>query len=200
VAFHAKALAAWLALGENEKAKRLLIRHADFLVACFRENATEDWQWFEQSMTYSNAVLPEALLLAYTATGNETYLQVGKAALDFLVQQSFRDEMCEPIGQSGWFKRGEAKKIYDQQPEEVSALVLALRRMFDISGDAAYQKRMVQAFNWFLGNNILNQMVYSQMTGGCYDGLGEKEINLNQGAESTISYLLARLMVNGKGM
>lgn len=199
VAFHAKALAAWLALGENEKAKRLLIRHADFLVACFRENATEDWPWFEQSMTYSNAVLPEALLLAYKATGNETYLQVGKASLDFLTQQSFRGEMCEPIGQSGWFKRGETKKIYDQQPEEVSALVLALRRMFDISGDVAYQKKMVQAFNWFLGNNILSQMVYSQMTGGCYDGLGEYEINLNQGAESTISYLLARLVVNGKG-
>jgi glycosyltransferase involved in cell wall biosynthesis len=198
VAFHTKALAAWLKVGENEKARRLLVRHADFLVACFRENATEDWQWFEQFMTYSNAILPDALLVAYKTTGNESYREVGKAALDFLIRQSFREEMCEPIGQSGWFKRGEIKQMYDQQPEEVSALVLALRTMFDLSGDESYQKKMMQAFNWFLGNNSLNQMVYSQMTGGCYDGIGEKEINLNQGAESTISYLLARLAVSEK--
>jgi len=198
VAFHIKALVLWLSLGDNEKATRLIIRHANFLLDRFNDNATEDWQWFEQYMTYSNAVLPEALLLAYKVTGNYLYFKVGKTALDFLISQSFHGEICEPVGQSGWFKRGEKKGIYDQQPEEVLSLVLALRTMFDLNGDVAYQKKMVQAFNWFLGNNLLNQVVYSQMTGGCYDGVGKEQINLNQGAESTISYLLARLAVDIK--
>jgi glycosyltransferase involved in cell wall biosynthesis len=198
VAFHIKALAIWLAFGDNEKATKLIIKHANFLLDRFNDNATEDWQWFEQSMTYSNAVLPEALLLAYKVTGNYLYFKAGKTALDFLISQSFYGEVCEPVGQSGWFKRGEKKKIYDQQPEEVSSLVLALRTMFDLNGDIAYQQKMIQAFNWFLGDNLLNQVVYSQMTGGCYDGVGEGQINLNQGAESTISYLLARLAVDIK--
>ncbi|MFA4936983.1 MAG: glycosyltransferase family 4 protein [Patescibacteria group bacterium] len=198
VAFHIKALVLWLAVANNEKINRLIIKHADFLLDRFNDNTTEDWQWFEQSINYSNAILPEALLLAYKVTGNYLYLKAGKTTLDFLINQSFCGKICEPVGQSGWFKRGEQKKIYDQQPEEVSALVLALRTMFDLSGDIVYQKRMVQTFDWFLGNNLLNQVVYSQMTGGCYDGVGEKQINLNQGAESTISYLLARLAVDNK--
>lgn len=198
VAFHLKALATWLSLADNEKAKKLIIRHADFLLDRFKENATEDWQWFEQSLTYSNAVLPEALLLAYKVTGNYHYFKVGKRTLDFLIKHSFKENICEPIGQRGWFKRGEIKKIYDQQPEEVSSLVLALRTMFDLSGDVFYRKKMVQAFDWFLGNNSLHQMVYTQTSGGCYDGVGAEQINLNQGAESTISYLLARLAVDIK--
>lgn len=198
LSFHIKALAAWLSLGDNEEARKLIIKHADFLLDIFNENNSEDWQWFEQYMTYSNAVLPEALLLAYQATGNYLYFKAGKAALDFLISQSFHGDICEPVGQSGWFKRGEEKKLYDQQPEEVASLVLALRTMFDLTGDVSYQNRMIQAFDWFLGNNLLNQVVYSQRTGGCYDGVGKEQTNLNQGAESTISYLLARLAVDIK--
>jgi len=198
IAFHIKALARWLSIGENEKALNLIRRHADFLIDRFNDNASGDWQWFEQSMTYSNAVLPEALLLAYKVTGNYLYFKIGKRALDFLVSQSFHGEVCVPIGQSGWFRKGEKKELYDQQPEEVSSLVMALRTMYDLSADFIYQDQMIKAFNWFLGNNLLNQMVYSQMTGGCYDGIGKDQINLNQGAESTILYLLARLAVDNK--
>ena len=77
----------------------------------------------------------------------------------------------------------------------MTALVLALKAMYEASGDAQYKKKMRYAFEWFLGNNMLGQVVYDHTTGGCYDGVGEKEINLNQGAESTVSYLLARLAV-----
>lgn len=198
IAFNIKAMAIYLATKNHDKIFKLITQQADFLLDRFNDNASEDWQWFEQSMTYSNAVLPEALLLAYKVTGNYSYFKVGKASLDFLINQSFNGEICEPIGQGGWLKKGEKKRLYDQQPEEVSALVIALRTMFDLSGDIAYHEKMLKAFNWFLGNNALNQMVYSQMTGGCYDGMGEREINLNQGAESTISYLLARLAVDTK--
>jgi hypothetical protein len=195
-AFHIKALDNKLAMGSDKEILDMITKHADFLLDRFNDNASPDWQWFEQYLTYSNAVLSEAMILAYKATGQERYLQAGKSSLDFLLSQSFRGEVCEPVGQGGWFKRGEEKQAYDQQPEEVSSLVLALRTMFDLSGEDIYKEKMVQAFNWFLGNNMLNQMVYSQTTGGCYDGLGEGHINLNQGAESTISYLLARLAVD----
>lgn len=198
VAFHIKALAVWLSVEANEKIVALLVRYADFLLDRFNDNSTNDWQWFEQSLTYSNAVLPEALLLAFKVTGNQSYFATGKAALDFLVSQSFHGEICVPVGQSGWYKRGEKKEIYDQQPEEVSTLVQALRTMYDLNGGTFYLQKMTQAFNWFLGNNLLNQVVYSQATGGCYDGIGERQINLNQGAESTISYLSARLAVDFK--
>jgi len=198
LAFHIKALVDWVSINQNEKAIGLITKYADFLLDRFNDNSAEDWQWFEQYMTYSNAVLPEAMLLAYKVTGNYLYFKVGKVTLDFLINQSFNGDVCEPIGQSGWFKRGEEKKMYDQQPEEVASLVLALKTMFDLSGDIYYQSKMVQAFDWFLGNNSLNQVVYSQRTGGCYDGIGKDQTNLNQGAESTISYLLARLAVNIK--
>ncbi len=196
VAFHIKAMAIWCAIGAKEKITALVKRHADFLLDRWNDNASSDWQWFEQSLTYSNAILPEAMLLAYKVTGDDLYFRAGKSALDFLISQSFQGDVCAPVGQSGWFKKGEIKKHYDQQPEEVSALVLACRTMYDLCGDVFYKQKMIQAFDWFLGNNILNQVVYSQLSGGCYDGLGEKEINLNQGAESTISYLLARLAVD----
>ncbi len=173
-----------------------MTHYADFLLTLFNSNSTNDWQWFEQSLTYSNAVLPEALLLAFKITGKQSYFKAGQAALNFLISQSFQGDICVPVGQSGWYKRGGKKEIYDQQPEEVAALVQTLKTMHNLSGNIFYLQKMTQAFNWFLGNNLLNQVVYSQDTGGCYDGLGERHINLNQGAESTISYLLARLAVN----
>lgn len=200
-ALYIKALATWLSInnGPDDKEMRALLEHyADFLLASFKEYASGEWQWFEDIMTYSNAVLPEALLSAYKVTGNSEYFKVAKTSLDFLVSQSFEGDVAMPIGQAGWFKRGGVKGLYDQQPEEVSSMVIALRVMYEETADKAYLKKMDQAFHWFLGNNALNQVVYSQMTGGCYDGLGVREINLNQGAESTISYLLARLAAEGR--
>ncbi|MES2059963.1 MAG: mannosyltransferase, partial [Patescibacteria group bacterium] len=178
--------------------KDFLIAKADMLMGRFNESLGPSWQWFEASLTYSNGVLPEAMLLAYKATNNKEYFKVGKSALDFLVSQSFDGDVAVPVGHIGWFYQGGKKHLYDQQPEEISALVLALHTMDDILDSGMYEKKMIGAFNWFLGNNILHQMVYSEMTGGCYDGISEKEVNLNQGAESTISYLLARLALDGK--
>lgn len=103
--------------------------------------------------------------------------------------------MCIPIGQAKWFKRGGVKELFDQQPEEVSSLVLALHVAGTISKNDKYFSDMYAVFTWFLGNNILNQVIYSETTGGCYDGLGDQYINLNQGAESTVSYLLARIIL-----
>ena len=198
-AFYLKALVWWLGNHRgDQQAEGFLTGYADYLEELFNTAASENWQWFEHSLTYSNAVLPEALLLAYRYTGNYSYYKIGKAALDFLVEHSFDGDTCIPVGQAGWFEKGKKKELHDQQPEEVSALVLALRTMFEITGEDNYRRKMAKVFDWFLGNNILNQVVYSYRSGGCYDGIGKNYINLNQGAESTVSYLLARLALEEK--
>jgi glycosyltransferase involved in cell wall biosynthesis len=194
-AFYIKALCEWSEYDSNIKYEDTLKKYCKYLVELYKKNSGLNWQWFENILAYSNGVIPESLLLAYKHIGDQTYFNIAKATLDFLVSHSFKINRCDPVGQSGWFKRGEKKTLYDQQPEEVTALTLALKAMYEASGDTKYEEKMRNAFDWFLGNNRLGQVVYEHTTGGCYDGVGEKEINLNQGAESTVSYLLARLAV-----
>ncbi|MBY0376614.1 glycosyltransferase, partial [Patescibacteria group bacterium] len=177
----------------NEREVKKIETYADFLVSIHKDVSDEKWKWFEDKLTYSNAVLPEALLLAYTVTKNEKYLEVGKSTLDFLIEHSFEGDICVPVGQAGWYKKGSNKERYDQQPEEVSALVLALKQIYLITEDEEYLRKMQLAFDWFLGNNLSHLIVYTHFTGGCYDGIIKEGANLNQGAESTLSYLLARL-------
>lgn len=197
-AFYIKAFSIWIGTGRaSESLAKTLVEHityyADFLMSILKDNETPDWAWFEDAMTYSNAILPEALFVAHKYTGYEHYLEAGKRTLNFLLANSLDGDLCMPIGQAGWFKRGGVKESFDQQPEEVSALVLALKTASVVTNDEDYFHKMSCAFNWFLGNNTLGQVIYSHATGGCYDGLGDQYINLNQGAESTVSYLLARL-------
>ncbi|MBC8273439.1 MAG: hypothetical protein H8E40_00500 [Chloroflexi bacterium] len=165
----------------------------DRLVELYQATSHADWQWFESYLTYSNGVMPEALLLGYRATMDERYLTVGKTTLDFLIKESFVNGIYMPIGQDGWYHQNGKHYHFDQQPEEVRSIVHALSAGYAVTGDEEYSRLMHQAFNWFLGDNSLNQVVYDRTTGGCYDGVGRITINLNQGAESTISYLLARL-------
>lgn len=194
-AFYIKALCEWLEYDHDIRYEDMLKKYCRYLVGLYKEISGPNWHWFEDILAYSNGVIPEALLLAYKRIGNQKYYNIAKTTLDFLASHSFKLNCCSPVGQSGWFRRGGKKTLYDQQPEEVTSLVLALKAMYEVSGDARYEEKMRDAFDWFLGNNVLEQVVYDHTTGGCYDGVGEKEINLNQGAESTVSYLLARLAV-----
>ena len=175
--------------------KEMLRNHCDRLVELYEITSHDDWQWFESYLTYSNGVLPEALLQGYRTTGDEKYLRVGKTTLDFLIQESFVNDICRPIGQDGWRHQGGERHYFDQQPEEAKSIVRALSAAYAVTGDDEYSRLMYRAFYWFLGDNSLNQVVYDRTTGGCYDGVGRKEINLNQGAESTIAYLTARLFL-----
>ncbi len=193
IAYFIKALAAWRKVYPNKDINLYIKKLADELVRMFEKNSSADWLWFEDILAYSNAIMPDALFDAYEATGEEKYLSVARQSLDFLITYSFEGEVCVPVGQNGWLERGKEKHRYDQQPEEAATLVFALKSIFRITKEAKYDALRQKAFNWFLGNNTLHQVVYNQATGGCYDGVGEKEINLNQGAESTVMYLLARL-------
>ena len=197
VAYVIKAFSIWASAAHDAKVKNECIaiveNLADRLIKMYAENSAPDWRWFEDILAYSNGVLPDALIDAYVLTKKETYLTVARETADFLLGYSFEGDMCVPIGQNGWLRRGGKKHRHDQQPEEVAVLIFTLHSLYRITREEKYQQMMRNAFNWFLGNNSLHQVVYNQATGGCYDGLGETSINLNQGAESTIMYMLARL-------
>ena len=193
IAFYIKALHCLLSKWKEPKTLSVLRSCCEQLIILYEKSHSSDWEWFEHYLTYSNAILPEALILGYKITGEKRYFEVAEKTLNFLIKHTFKDNMYIPIGQSGWFPKEGIRQYFDQQPEDTTATVEALNIMFQITNKKHYKELAHIAFNWFLGDNILGQVVYDRTTGGCYDGIGEKFINLNQGAESTISYLFARL-------
>lgn len=167
----------------------------DRLVQMYRHEADDEWKWFEAYLTYANSVLPEALLLCYTITGDDTYKTVAKKTFDFLLDNIFDNGMIKVVSNRSWHFRGKRKERYGEQPIDVAYTILALKKFHDIFKSEEYLNKMETAFYWFLGNNHLQQIIYNPCTGGCFDGLEEHNVNLNQGAESTVSYLMARLSI-----
>jgi hypothetical protein len=110
-----------------------------------------------------------------------------------LLSQIFNQNGIEVISNKNWLKRGQEPVHYGEQPIDVAYTIMTLSKFYDVFQDEDYRIKMVTAFNWFLGNNRLHQIIYNPCTTGCYDGLEDTHVNLNQGAESTLSYLLARL-------
>lgn len=179
----------------DKKDLELLKNFADSLVSLYEEHASDEWAWFEDVLTYANATLPESLFLAYEATKNEKYLEVAESTLHFLSEIVFVEDELVPVGHNGWYNKNGKRAFFDQQPIDAAAMVHAYLSAYSVTRDKYYYERAVLSFNWFLGRNHLKQMVYNEVTGGCYDGLGKQSVNLNQGAESTIAYLMARLLL-----
>jgi len=163
------------------------------LCARYRAQATPDWRWFEATLTYDNALLPLALWRAYRVTKDPVSRDVASETLAFLEESSFRDDRLVLVGNAGWHPRGGPRAAADEQPTDAAAFVLAFHGAFLATGDHRYLRRMREAFAWFLGANRLGVSVYDPGTAGCRDGLGAVAVNLNQGAESTISFLLSLL-------
>jgi hypothetical protein len=107
----------------------------------------------------------------------------------------FNENGIEVITNKNWLQRGQTAGHFGEQPIDVAYTIMTLSKFYDVFDDEDYLINMETAFNWFLGNNRLHQIIYNPCTGGCYDGLEETHVNLNQGAESTVSYLMARLTV-----
>lgn len=169
------------------------------LAQAYKKNSSESWQWFEGHLGYNNALLPESLLLAGTTLHHQEYIQLATSALQFLINETFSTNMYLPIGHSAWYKQNETRSYFDQQPEEPAAMILALTTAYQITGHEQYKNLASKCFSWFLGNNSLHQSLYDYESGGCYDGLHPDRVNLNQGAESLVSYLLSRLAMTELG-
>lgn len=179
---------------KNPNVTQIITTLADNLVSKYRGVSDEKWQWFENYLTYANSVIPEAMLCAAISTNSKLYEDIAIKTFDFLLSVTFKEDMIKVVSNKGWYKKGIEANVYGEQPIDVVYTVLALctfYKYFEVK--KKYFDKMESAFNWFLGKNHLNQIVYNPQTGGCFDGLEENHINLNQGAESTVSYLMSRL-------
>ena len=168
---------------------------ANRLVQMYKHEAREKWEWFEGYLTYANSILPESILYAWLLTADPIYKSIARSSLAFLLSQTFNDNGIEVISNKNWLIKGQQAGPSGEQPIDVAYTVMTLSKFYYEFGDADYRYKMETAFSWFLGNNRLRQIIYNPCTGGCYDGLEESYVNLNQGAESTLSYLMARLTV-----
>jgi glycosyltransferase involved in cell wall biosynthesis len=166
---------------------------ANRILDLYNASKTSDWKWFEPYLTYGNAVIPEALLRAYVLTGRPAYRQVARTSFDFLLSKTFRDGKLRVISNRGWLSMGSDVEQHGEQPIDAAYTVIALESFWKAYKNPEYLRKLHLAFEWFLGRNHLGLMVYNPVSGGCHDGLEEENVNLNQGAESTVCYLMARL-------
>jgi glycosyltransferase involved in cell wall biosynthesis len=174
-------------------ARKSLSVMAGKLVDRYQREATAEWRWFEPTLTYDNATLPLALFKAFSVTGERASLRVARESLEFLEGLCFSDGHLTLVGNAGWHSRGGKMPIADEQAIDAAAFVLAFRGAFLATGDHHYLRRLRESFAWFLGVNRLATSLYDSVTAGCRDGLGASQANQNQGAESTICFLLSLL-------
>jgi glycosyltransferase involved in cell wall biosynthesis len=164
------------------------------LYALYRLHATPEWPWFEEFLTYSNARLSQAMITSGEAMGSEEISGVGLRSLAWLAETQISPEgHFAPTGSNGFHQKGQPRADFDQQPVEAAAMVSASLDALRVSGDPRWARYGRSAFDWFLGHNHLRLALYDASTGGCRDGLHRDRVNENQGAESTLSFLVALL-------
>jgi hypothetical protein len=167
---------------------------ADALVEQYDRTSSTEWQWFENTLTYCNAKLPAALLLAYEITGEAGYLEIGLATLTWLRGIVVNDAgVLSLVGQDGWYLRGGVKAEFDQQCVDAQGMVEAASIAYRVTGQAIWQNTARLAFDWFVGRNVHGVSLIDSVTWGCYDGITATRLNRNMGAESIVCYLLAYL-------
>ena len=158
-------------------------------------NRHDDWHWYESLLAYDNALLPLAMLSAAQLLNDTVLRQVGLESLEFLEKHTMQKGYLSLVGNDGWFKRGKGMACFDQQPVDAMATILLFIHAYRVTGAARYRTAAHTAFSWFLGDNDLRISLYDTETGGCCDGLETDGINRNQGAESTLAYLISYLAV-----
>jgi hypothetical protein len=167
-------------------------RLSERLLSRFETEAGGDWPWCEDILTYDNARMPQALIVSGNQLGHREMVAAGLRSLQWLNElQSSEEGYFAPVGSNGFYPRHAERARFDQQPIEACATVSACLDAWRVTGDEAWADEMWRAFSWFLGENQLHVSLYDPATGGCRDGLHPDRPNENQGAESTLSFLLA---------
>ncbi len=180
----------------DRRASQVREELAGRLLALYRNCRSDEWRWYEDELTYCNAVLPQAMLMCGQWIPNNEMTEAGLESLGWLAdlqRAAAQGGHFVPIGSNGFYKRGGERARFDQQPVEAQAMVSACLEAYRITGDKRWRKEARRAFEWFLGRNDLNLSVYDPTTGGCRDGLHPDRPNENQGAESTLAFLQALL-------
>ncbi|NIA21777.1 MAG: glycosyltransferase [Anaerolineaceae bacterium] len=172
--------------------RNLAARAAERLAESLETHSDDGWTWFEDTMTYANARLPHALLAAGRTLDNADYLKAAERALEFLIRETVRDGMLVPVGTRGWYPRGGPKAEFDQQPIEAMAMVEAALAFLEVTGRRQYAEIARTCGRWFLGDNVARVALADPERGSCHDGLHADRVNENEGAESTLAFLISQ--------
>jgi hypothetical protein len=184
--------------GGDRNATTMGRRLADQLIDLYVKTATDDWPWFENVATYNNAKLSQSLIAHGHWSNYQRATDIGLKSLKWLCEKQLSPEgRFRPIGSNGFSREGSVAAVFDQQAIETHAVVSASIEAYASSKDPFWTEQAHLAFDWFLGRNDLGQPIYDASTGGCYDGLMENQVNANQGAESTLAFLLSLVEMRG---
>ena len=181
--------------GDSE-VKRIREVMANRLFKRFRKHATKDWPWLENKLTYANGKLPHALLLSGQWMQRGDMVDMGLNTLEWLMKIQTENGHFVPVGNNGWYEKNGIKTRFDQQPIEAHAMIEASIEAFNVTRDRKWIDTARICFNWFLGQNDLNVPLYDSKTGGCRDGLMADGVNQNEGAESTLAWLLSLIAMH----
>jgi len=185
----------------DDPAHRLLESGVDRLSTAFEATAAEGWLWFEHALAYDNARLPQALIAGGVALGRDDQVASGLESLRWLGDESgLADGMLRLTGHHGRKRSEPAPGGGDEQPLDASAFVEAELTAFSVTGEREHGVRARLAFDWFLGRNHLSRPLYDFATGGCSDGLGDEDVNRNEGAESTLAFHRAALLLDASDL
>jgi hypothetical protein len=165
------------------------------LVTLFHQCRDDHWKWFEPIMTYDNAVLPLSLLHAYSVLNDKALLDVAMETMDFLASVTLKKGWLSVVGNEKWYAKGAEMSDFAQQPVDVMVTILMFRKAFLLTNDQTFFDHLCTSFKWFLGENDLRISLYDTETKGCCDGLESYGVNKNQGAESTLAYMISHLAV-----
>jgi uncharacterized protein YyaL (SSP411 family) len=190
LAFSITALSKYSAVEVDQKILNMQKNLCSKLENCFHMHSDSEWEWPTDTLTYCNARIPNSLLLGGKSVGDEKLLNLGLSSLDFLVRESFNDGTFFAVGNRGWYKKNGIRAKYDEQTIEAGAMAEACRDAFNIFGDRKYLSYAQDSFQWFFGKNS-GKHVMLDKNGGIFDAITEKGVNLNQGAESLLSFLMA---------
>jgi len=173
-----------------EKLLYMIALLSNRLINLYQLKHDNGWFWFEDYLTYCNGILPQALFAAYSLSGDKKALRIGHDSLNFLNSILFRDGYLNIIGNQGWYSKGGCIPLFDQQPVDAASIYFACMEAYQSIGNQEYLELGNLAHAWYRGANIHSLSLYNTETGGCFDAVTEDGVNLNQGAESTLSLIL----------
>ncbi len=177
--------------GGDTEVRQIANRLGHMIYDLYKNNSTDEWVWFEDIVTYANARVPQALIAIGHYLNNQDMIDMGLKSLKWLleIQTDPHTGYLSLIGNSQWYQKDGEKSRFDQQPVEIACFIDACHQAFTVTKDEYWWQEMERAFRWFLGKNDKNQYLYDFKNGACYDGLEPGGVNMNQGAESTLSWL-----------
>jgi len=186
----------YLMTNKSDESMTEVLRKLTFrIIEQYDSESSPDWKWFEPILCYDNGILPLSLFYAYEFIHEEKVLNTAQETMNFLISINLKDGYLSLIGNQKWYRKGGERAYFAQQPVDTMAMVLMFYQAFIATKDKQYLNLMYTSFMWFLGENDLRMNLYDFETNGCCDGIEEYGINRNQGAESTLAYLISHLRI-----